>query len=103
MPVTIDTQQVFNRAFCMRVRELREARGWTQEEMAGHLGIPAERYRKYEALTPKPRPMPLYLVPRFASLVGRDIAAVLTGRPEARRRPGSESNPGPRAAKRGRR
>jgi transcriptional regulator with XRE-family HTH domain len=58
---------------------MRQQRGWTQEDMATLLGIPTARYSKYERDTP----MPVYLIPKFASLVGWDIAYVLTGRSES--------------------
>lgn len=44
--------------------------------MATALGVPAERYRKYEYRTP----LPHYLVERFALIVGREIEYVLTGK-----------------------
>jgi len=75
----------FNTALCGRVRQLREAGGWTQEQMAEALGIPADRYRKYETRSP----MPAYLIQRFASIVGRHIEFVLTGKDPARRKRGN--------------
>jgi hypothetical protein len=58
--------------------------------MATALGIPAERYRKYEYRTP----LPHYLLERFALIVGRDIEYLLLGKtsvaradlPESRRK-----------------
>lgn len=44
--------------------------------MATALGVPAERYRKWEYRSP----MPHYLFERFALIVGRDIEYVLTGK-----------------------
>jgi transcriptional regulator with XRE-family HTH domain len=61
------------------VREAREARGWTQAQMALALGIPAERYRKYETRSP----LPLYLVERFALITGRDVVYLVTGKSSA--------------------
>jgi transcriptional regulator with XRE-family HTH domain len=75
----------YNRQLFERVRALRKGRGWTAEQMAIALGIPVERYRKYEYRTP----LPHYLVERFALIVGRDIAYVITGRNHRR-------SPGPR-------
>lgn len=72
----------FNEALCARVRALRVGREWTAEQMATALGIPAERYRKYETRTP----LPHYLVERFALIVGRDIEFVLTGKVTEQRR-----------------
>jgi transcriptional regulator with XRE-family HTH domain len=61
------------------VKELRKARNWTQEQMANALGVTPSAYEKYEARTP----MPSYLIPRFAQLVGFTIAYVMTGEQEA--------------------
>lgn len=44
--------------------------------MATALGVPAERYRKYEYRSP----LPHYLLERFALIVGRDVEYLLTGR-----------------------
>jgi transcriptional regulator with XRE-family HTH domain len=65
----------FNDALCARVHRLRNARGWTAQQMATALGVPADRYRKYEYRSP----LPHYLIERFALIVGRDIDFVLTG------------------------
>lgn len=73
---TASEELLFNQAYSARVRELRLERGWTADQMATALGVPADRYRKYEVRSP----MPLYLVERFALIVGRDIAYVITGR-----------------------
>ncbi len=69
-------EQEFTEAYIARVKKLREDRGWTSEQMATALGIPAERYRKYEYRTP----LPHYLVEPFAQIVDRDVAYVLTGK-----------------------
>lgn len=66
----------FNEALIARVHRLRNERGWTSAQMATALGVPAERYRKYEYRTP----LPHYLVERFALIVGRDIEYILTGK-----------------------
>jgi transcriptional regulator with XRE-family HTH domain len=70
------TESEFNDALFARVRSLRKQRDWTAEQMATALGIPADRYRKYESRTP----LPHYLIERFALIVGKDIDYVLTGR-----------------------
>lgn len=70
-----DDEALFNDRYCARLRRLRDEMGWTAEQMAIRLGIPADRYRKYEVRSP----MPPYLVPRFAALVDRSIAFILTG------------------------
>jgi len=84
-----DREAEFNDAYCARVRRLREERGWTQEQMATALGLPYDRYRKYEYRSP----LPSYLIEQFAEIVGRDIEYALTGKSTARRR-------GPQAARR---
>lgn len=66
----------FNEKLIARTHRLRNERGWTAEQMATALGIPAERYRKYEYRTP----LPHYLLERFALQVGRDIEYLLLGK-----------------------
>lgn len=68
-------EAIFNDALCARVHRLRNERGMTAMEMATVLGVPAERYRKYEYRSP----LPHYLLKKFALIVGRDIEYVLTG------------------------
>jgi transcriptional regulator with XRE-family HTH domain len=70
----------FNAQLFARIRCLRKERGWTAEQMATALGIPPDRYRKYEYRTP----LPHFLIERFALIVGRDVEFVLTGRPPRR-------------------
>jgi transcriptional regulator with XRE-family HTH domain len=73
----IDNEQAkFNDSLCARVHRLREDRGWTSEQMATALGVPPDRYRKWEYRSP----MPHYLLERFALIVGRDVEYVLTGK-----------------------
>lgn len=66
----------FNEALIARCHRLRNERGWTAEQMATALGVPAERYRKYEYRSP----LPHYLLERFALAVGRDIEYILLGK-----------------------
>ena len=66
----------FNEALIARTHKLRNDRGWSAAQMATALGVPAERYRKYEYRTP----LPHYLIERFALIVGRDIPYLLTGK-----------------------
>jgi DNA-binding XRE family transcriptional regulator len=66
----------FNEALCARVHRLRNERGWTAEQMATALGVPPDRYRKYEYRSP----LPHYLIEQFAIIVGRDVEFVLTGK-----------------------
>lgn len=75
--MAIDGEEfIFNEALCGRTRRLREEKNWTAEQMATALGIPADRYRKYESRSP----MPQYLIPRFALIVDRSVEYILTGR-----------------------
>ena len=69
-------EAIFNDNICARVHRLRNERGWTAQQMATALGVPAERYRKYEYRSP----LPHYLIERFALIVGRDVEYVLTGK-----------------------
>jgi len=77
---TDNRELAFNQAFCARVAELRRGRGWTAEQMATALGVPPDRYRKYETRSP----LPAYLVEQFALIVDRDISYVLTGKSDVR-------------------
>jgi DNA-binding XRE family transcriptional regulator len=80
MPTKLKNDELaFNAALFDRVKSIRESKDWTAEQMATALGIPAERYRKYENRTP----IPHYLIPRIALLSGRSPEWVLTGK-EAR-------------------
>ncbi len=75
--MSIDNDELsFNKALLDRVRGIRAAKGWSAEEMAMALGIPAERYRKYE----KRSPIPHYLIPRLALISGRSAEWILTGK-----------------------
>lgn len=67
---------VFNSELCARTKALREATGMTGEQMAIVLGVPVERYRKYENRSP----LPAYLMQRFAITVGTSLDYLLTGK-----------------------
>lgn len=73
---TDNRELAFNQEFTARVHELRKGREWTAEQMATALGVPADRYRKYEYRSP----LPAYLMERFALIVGCDLEYLLTGR-----------------------
>src|SRR5690606_8377695 len=66
------TSSAYKQQFLDRVKSLRESkthedgRQWTAEDMAIALGIPAERYRKYESRTL----LPHELIEPFALIVG---------------------------------
>ena len=69
-------EAAFNEAYRARLRALRDERGWTAEEMAGALGIPADRYRKYESRSP----LPPYLIERVALVFDTGVEYIVTGR-----------------------
>ena len=71
-----DADSALAKAYIKRIRDLRIARGLTQAEMAVALGLPVERYKKYETRSV----MPPYMVPRFAAIVGRTVEFVISGR-----------------------
>lgn len=79
-----DTEEfIFNNALCERVKTARERMGWTASVMATALGVPAERYRKYENRSP----LPAYLMERFTIVTGTDLDWLITGRTRAAARP----------------
>jgi transcriptional regulator with XRE-family HTH domain len=81
---------IFNNALCERVKKLRLEKGWTAEQMATALAIPADRYRKYENRSP----LPAYLMHRFCLIADCDLDYLLTGRSR------SVVHPRPEATKR---
>jgi transcriptional regulator with XRE-family HTH domain len=68
-------EHTFNEELRRRTRELREGRELQQQQIADLLGVDVETYKKYETRTPLPR----YLIPRFARLVGASISFLMTG------------------------
>jgi len=87
--VTSPAEATFVEALCRRVHTLRNERGWTSEQMATALGVPPDRYRKYEYRSP----LPAYLMEQFALIVGVDVAYLLTGKSK---RPKNEAQGEPR-------
>jgi hypothetical protein len=81
--MSFDSEAAFNRAYCRRVKDLRRSKGWTQQQMATALGLPLDRYKKYEDRSP----MPGYLVEPFALIVERTVGYVMTGKPAPRHNP----------------
>ena len=73
-------EAVFNLEYIARVKALREELGWTSNQMAIALGVPHDRYRKYESRSP----MPVYLIESFTNLTRVDIHYLITGRPPQR-------------------
>ena len=81
MSIWLEEQQ-FNDELCARIQRLRVERDWTQQQMAAAIGVPHERYKKYEVRSP----LPAYLIPRFAQVVDRSISYVVTGTESASKR-----------------
>lgn len=77
------SESMFNESLCARTHELRNERGYTSAQMATALGLPADRYRKYEYRSP----LPAYLWERFALIVGCDLDYLLTGKTPKARKP----------------
>jgi transcriptional regulator with XRE-family HTH domain len=73
MPIT---PQEFDALYIARVKALRQLKGLTSGQMATLLGVPAERYRKYESRTP----MPHALIEQFALITGVSVEFLVTGR-----------------------
>jgi transcriptional regulator with XRE-family HTH domain len=73
-------ERQFNEALIARTKAWREEKGWTAEQMAVALGIPADRYRKYETRSP----LPAYLMQRFCLVTNADIENFLLGKPRPR-------------------
>lgn len=71
-----DDEALFNNDLCARTRALRDDLHWTAEQMATALGIPADRYRKYEVRSP----IPAYLMERFCLITNVDFDYLLTGK-----------------------
>lgn len=74
---------IFNNGYCERLKRFRGETNMTAEEMADLLGIPADRYRKYETRSP----LPVYLVAKFCRIVGCDLEHLILGKPRERLRP----------------
>ncbi len=74
---------IFNNAYCERVKRFREETQMSAADMAELLGIPADRYRKYETRSP----LPAYLIARFCKIVGCDLEHLVIGKPRERMKP----------------
>jgi DNA-binding XRE family transcriptional regulator len=68
-PMTKQGEETWERRFCRRLKELREAVGWTQEQMAAAIGVEKENYKKYETRSP----LPHRHVARLCLLVGISV------------------------------
>ena len=69
--------------FLRRVREAREAVGYTQVEIADLLGIPQDHYKQYETRSM----MPHELIPRFCLAARVSLDWLMTGRSAQAGRP----------------
>lgn len=74
---------IFNNEYCERVKRFRGETNMSAEEMANLLGIPPDRYRKYESRSP----MPVYLIPDFCRIVGCDMEHLILGKARERLKP----------------
>jgi transcriptional regulator with XRE-family HTH domain len=74
---------VFNEGFVGRVQLFRKETNMTAEQMADLLGVPADRYRKYEYRSP----LPHYLIAKFCLAVGCDLEHLLLGKARERIKP----------------
>lgn len=70
------TPAEFEAMYIARVKALRELTGMTAKEMATALGIPFERYKKYESRTP----LPHELMEQFALIARVSVEFLVTGR-----------------------
>lgn len=82
-PKTDPAEKSFNAALRRRLRELRERRGLTQEQMAVALGIQMDRYRKYETRSM----IPAFYMQRVALICGTSVEYLVTGQEAGRKRP----------------
>lgn len=74
---------IFNNAYCGRLKRFREETQMTAAQMAELLGVPADRYRKYESRSP----LPPYLMEKVCRIVGCDLEHLLVGKPRERTKP----------------
>ena len=68
---------LYKEAFCARLRGVRKAAGYTQEQMAKKLDITRDNYAKYETRSPLRHD----LIAEVAKITGHDTWFLLTGRP----------------------
>lgn len=70
------TPAEFEELFIARTKALRVLAGMTAQQMATALGVPFERYKKYESRTP----LPHELIEQFALITRVSVEFVMTGR-----------------------
>lgn len=73
----------FNNALMNRLRAWREEKGWTAAQMATALGVPADRYRKYETRSV----LPPYLFERVCLICDASLENLILGTPRKPSRP----------------
>lgn len=73
-------EKAFNEALCARVFQFRKETGMTAEQMAIALGVPPDRYRKYESRSP----LPAYLMHRFCLITHVDLENLIAGKARGR-------------------
>ena len=73
----------FNNALMNRLRTWREEKNWTAAQMATALGIPADRYRKYETRSV----LPPYLFERVCLICDASFENLILGTPRKPSRP----------------
>lgn len=69
-------EEAYRRAITARLQLLRNSMGKSQPQMAEALGVPLDRYRKYETRTP----LPGYLIEPLSVLTGYSVTFIVTGR-----------------------
>jgi hypothetical protein len=84
VPVETPGATDFYDNYVTRIRDLREAIGLSQEKMAKALGLPADRYRKYETI--ERRGLPPHLMERFCIVTDTTLDYLITGQRRTRRR-----------------
>lgn len=64
------------REIAMRIRELREISDYTEEEIAGRLGIPVDLYKQYET---NGQDIPINVIYQLSKIYKVDFSEILTG------------------------
>lgn len=82
------TRTAFRKAFCGRVRQIRESLGWSRPAAAELMGVSVDAWIKYETI----RPLPHHLIPKFCRATGTDIWYLFTGE-QSRSVPGARPRP----------
>ncbi len=70
----MSNEQTFWEALCARLLNLRERQGWTQDDVAGRVGISMAAYRSYES---NYRRIPVDVLTRVAALYNVSVDEML--------------------------